>query len=600
VGHTALDLGDLDPPDVERLVALRLAVDEAPAELLRFVRTRAGGHPLFVEEVIKALIDAGAVTVTERRVVSMKLVGQDLALPKTLRGLVASRIARLAHEDRATLQAAAILGDPIDLTVLANMLGKGMTWLEHSIARLKERDFVVDRGASELCFASPLVPEIVVDGLTPEAGREMHSAAGQALEVTCGSRAAEHAARIARHFYVAGDRERAANFFVKSGERCLETGQLETAARDYARAIALADPSVREPEELACWLEGLASAVRLVRSAPDAQELSRRVIGRVDQGGAQPVRVRARVAAGRILAAVQQMGESRQRLAEAASIADADEQLMRPVLIADAELATRQGDFKRAFELLEKLRRILRAMSDDQERHRVALHFAHACAALGDRPTALASLAEAEGFLPDDGMAAVERTKVRALVDYFTRDFHSAAVHCEKAIDMGRELGLTYEVMLNLHNFGDILLYLGDLPRAYGALRQSLALCEECGYERLANFNRMFLAYLDGLQGTADAERLLRQGIAYADSKYFTWDVVSGGLLLAKLLDRCGRLDVAREEYEKTRALALSAGHRFVADDCEQALRGLTRGPRSPDLANSSSEESLRLDGLEL
>ena len=40
----------------------------APDELLRFVRARASGHPLFVEEVVKGLVDAGALTVADRRV----------------------------------------------------------------------------------------------------------------------------------------------------------------------------------------------------------------------------------------------------------------------------------------------------------------------------------------------------------------------------------------------------------------------------------------------------------------------------------------------------------------------------------------------------
>ena len=77
---------------------------------------------------------------------------------------------------------------------------------------------------------------------------------------------------------------------------------------------------------------------------------------------------------------------------------------------------------------------------------------------------------------------------------------------------MAREMGIGYEVMLNLHNLGDILVHLDDLPRAYGAIRQSLALCEESGYERLANYNRMFLAFLDGIQGTVDGEKLLAAG----------------------------------------------------------------------------------------
>ncbi len=588
-GHVALELGDLTAVDVERLVALRLGVDTVPEELMRFVRARAGGHPLFAEEVVKGLVEVGAVTVGDRRVVSMKLVGQDLALPKTLRGLVASRVARLSGEDRATLQAASILGDPIEVTALSNMLGQAMPSLERSLATLKDREFLVHTGPSELRFASPLIPEIVADALTHEAAREMHAAAGQALETTLGDRAWEHAARIAGHLYEAGDRERAAAYFAKSGERRLEARQLEAAARDYARAIALADLSKRSPDELATWLEKLASAVRLVRSAPDAVELCSRVIERVDAVGPREVRVRARVAAGQLLAAAQHMEESRQRLAEAEGIAEKDEQLLKQVLLAEAELATRQGDFKRALERLDVLHGIVRAVSDDPEKHRVALHLAQAHAGLGDRRTALASLQEAEQVLPNDKMATLERTKVRALVDYFTRDFRSAALHSEKAIDMGREMGIGYEVMLNLHNLGDILVHLDDLPRAYGAIRQSLAMCEESGYERLANYNRMFLAFLDGIQGTVDGEKLLRHGIAYAVSKDFTWDVIGGRVLLANLLHRGGQLPEARDEYEKTRALAIAAGHRLVVDDCEIALGKLeptTPGAMAPQSAS--------------
>jgi serine/threonine protein kinase/tetratricopeptide (TPR) repeat protein len=581
-GHVGLDLADLIPAESERLVALRLGVDTVPEELLRFVKARAGGHPLFIEEVIKGLLDADAVTVVDRRVAAMNLEGQDLALPKTLRGLVASRVSRLSNADRATLQAAAVLGAPIDVYVLSSMLGEAMPALERSIATLKDREFVVDRGPSELRFASPIVPEIVADALTPEAAREMHAAAGQALETTLGPRAGEHAARIAAHFYEAGDRERAAGYYAKSGERRLETRQLEAAARDYARAIALADLQHRTAYELTSWLMGLASAVRLVRSLPDAVDLCHRVVERVDQAAAGDSRVaervRAYVAVGQIFTAVQHMEEARQHLAHARALAGTDAEMLGPVLIAGVELSTRQGDFKRASDLLGELEKVVQSAGDEREKHRVALLVAQASAGRGDRAMALAKLSLAEQLLPDDRMAAVERTKVRALVDFFTRDFRSAVMHSEMAIDMGRELGLSYDVMFNLHTLGDVLIHVDDLPRAYGAIRQSLELCEEFGYERFANYNRMFLAFLDGLQGATDAEKLLAQGIAYAESKEFTGEIIGGHQLLAKLLHRRGRLEAAHVEYERTRTLAIRAGQRFAADDCDQALHKLSGG----------------------
>src|SRR5947208_2852 len=88
---------------------------------------------------------------------------------------------------------------------------------------------------------------------------------------------------------------------------------------------------------------------------------------------------------------------------------------------------------------------------------------------------------------PTRWVRACERQKMRALVDYFARDWRAAAAASEKAIDMSREAGLTYEVAVNLHNLGDILVRVNDLARAYGAIQQSLALCEESGYERLAS-----------------------------------------------------------------------------------------------------------------
>ncbi|MGA7124321.1 MAG: hypothetical protein WBY94_29740, partial [Polyangiaceae bacterium] len=329
---------------------------------------------------------------------------------------------------------------------------------------------------------------------------------------------------------------------------------------------------------LVTWLERLASAVRFVRALSGAKELCDSVVERADRAGALGEQVRARVASGQVLAAVNQIAAARARLSEARAIGLADPRLVRPVLLAEVELAARQGDFRRALVVLGEIRTVAHASGDADEEHRIALHAAQSHAAIGDRDTALARLDEAGRLLPHDPMAALERARARALVDYFTRDFRSAVQRCEEATQLAREMGLAHEAMLNLHNLGHILVYMEDPPRAYGAIQQSLALCGEPGDERFANYNRMLLAFLDGIKETVDGEKLLRQGIAYAEGKEFTWDAVGGRRLLAKLLRRLGQRGAARDEYEKARDLAVLAGHRLVADDCEKALDDLGRG----------------------
>ena len=578
--HAALDLSDLGPEDAERLVAVRLGVERVPSELMRFVRERAGGHPQMIEEILKALVEARAVTVADGSLVTMKLVGQDLALPKTLRGLVASRVAHLAAAERAILQGAAVLGEPINAAVLAQMTGLDLTALERSLAVLRDRGFLVHTGPLELMFTSPIVREVVIDALTAEAAREMHAAAGRALEDVLAEQAVEHAGRIATHLYAAGDRERAGVWFAKSAARRLANGQLEAAARDFARAIELCDPASRTPAELAGWLAGLAQAVRLVRTLPEAMELCERVIAHVDASPASyqdalELRVRVRIDAGRILGALHMFDAGRAQFAAAEAIAQDRQELVKSAMVAAAELSGRQGDFKRSLALLERLQSLVTTGGDKIEEHKLLVSLVQTNAAMGDHAAAIRHFDRAATLVPDEPTFVCERHKLRALIDYFSRDFKAAALRSEQAIDMARDLGLQYEVAINLHNLGDILVHLEDYARAYGAVKQSLALCDELGHDRLASHNRMFLAFLDGRAGDADADRVLWQGIRYAEANEFTWDVLGGRLLLAKLLESRGLRELAR-----------GAGNRLVADDCATALRDMGAPPSQPPPAS--------------
>ena len=571
--QVSIDLTDLkSTDDVARLVALRLGTQTAPDELVRFVRDRAGGHPLFVEEIIKGLLDANAVNVADGRVVAMRLLGQELALPKTLRGLVASRVARLEATAKTTLQAAAVLGDPIDAAVLARMLNQPLAALNRSLAALKTAEFLAHTSASEMHFTSPIMREVVVDALPQDAARDMHAAAGLALEQELGERAWEQAARIATHFYESGDRELAATYFAKSGERRLEARQLEAAVRDYARAIELCDMARREPRELAAWLDGLATGVRLVRAAPEAEDTCARVIARLDKHGDPELRVRTRVAASRLLVALHKFDAATPHLSEAERIAGANDELMKIVLVASAELAGRRGDFNRSLELLARMQKLATAEGDKQEEHKILTNLAQAHAALGDRAAATQALERAEQLLPKDSAAACERQKLRGLVHFFLRDFRRASGEIEKAIDVARALGLTYEVAVNRHNLGDVLIRLDDDARAYGALQQSLALCEEYAFERLTQHNKMLLAYLAGCKGDVEGDRQLDQGIGYAEANEFWWDVISGRMLRARLLQRRGKHEEAKHAFHSLRALAKTNGHRMVVDECDAAL----------------------------
>jgi hypothetical protein len=135
--------------------------------------------------------------------------------------------------------------------------------------------------------------------------------------------------------------------------------------------------------------------------------------------------------------------------------------------------------------------------------------------------------------------------------------------------DSARSLSLTYEVSENLLLLGEIFIRLDDLPRAYGAIKQASALADEGGHERMRMNCLTFLSFLDAVQGDRNADKILKEGIDYAEARDFTSDHITGTWLLAVLQTRRGARDAARAEYVKLLALAREAGNALVERDCE-------------------------------
>ena len=550
-------LDELNEADTTKLVAGRAALREVPNELLAFCRSRAGGHPLFVEELVKDLIETGSMTVKERRVHTLKLVG-DVAVPRSLRALLAARVARLEDDPRAALFAVAILGDSVDTTILATMLGVSLQTAERTIAVLEERSFLRRTGPSSAALASPMLRESVLESLPTDTKHELHAAAAAAYETVYGPAIECKAHDVAQHLRETGDRDRAAEFYALSGKVRLRSGQLEFAARDLMRAFDIVDLSHRNAAELCAWLENLHTALRSVRAAPALPSVVERVVRRFDTDGDPTLRVVARIHGAGMLGATHQFELADEYINEALVLAENSASLQRSALLAGAEIDFKRGQFRRSIE------RYNQATSQDalgelqeQEAYRLALGLAHTLAARGDRHAALAHLERASELTdPADPAGAVEREKVVGIVHYFTGDFRSAVDAFARGIDLARASGLSYEEALALHNMGDALVWLGDFARAHVAFRESLAVCEEYGYERLGPHDRMYLAFLDAEQGIGDATVTLRNLIAEAEAHGFIWDVLDGRHLLGTSAFRRGDMSTARNELEIVRDMA--------------------------------------------
>jgi class 3 adenylate cyclase len=114
----------LDPLSLEEsrsLVSNLLQIDSLPAATRDLVLAKAEGNPFFVEEVIRMLIDRGAIVREgDRWIATERVTGVEI--PDTLQGLLLARIDRLPQESRRTLRVASVIGRQFGVTILEHLL----------------------------------------------------------------------------------------------------------------------------------------------------------------------------------------------------------------------------------------------------------------------------------------------------------------------------------------------------------------------------------------------------------------------------------------------------------------------------------------------
>jgi len=121
-----ISLAALSPTESRQLVSNLLSIEALPTDVNQLITTKAEGNPLFVEELIRMLIERGAVFQAEGKWRASTQVS-ELDIPDSLQGLLLTRIDRLPEDVKHTLRVAAVIGRQFPVKVLEQVLKKEET-----------------------------------------------------------------------------------------------------------------------------------------------------------------------------------------------------------------------------------------------------------------------------------------------------------------------------------------------------------------------------------------------------------------------------------------------------------------------------------------
>jgi class 3 adenylate cyclase/tetratricopeptide (TPR) repeat protein len=237
--YDVLDLHPLTSEDSRTLVGHLLHSRARAHPALMAILERAEGNPFFLEELLRNLVDAGALVPDEDGTLSVRAL-EAVSVPTTVQGVIMARVDRLPPESKTTLQTASVIGREFHREVLARVRAQEVASsiaTERAVEDLQRKEFIRARHASaeataaDYLFKHVVTQDVSYNSLLLSRRRRLHEATGDAIEALFPDRLDELAGELAHHYRNAQRRDKAVTYLVRAADR---------ARRSFANAEAIA------------------------------------------------------------------------------------------------------------------------------------------------------------------------------------------------------------------------------------------------------------------------------------------------------------------------------------------------------------------------
>ena len=238
-----LRLGPLSDAEAEELLS-QLAPGELSPEAGREVVALAEGNPLYLEQVLRSLLESGGLEARK----TWALTVPAAQLPIGLESLLVARIGALPRDARRVAQVAAVLGRTFSPAVLDEVAG--VQDVERNLSRLLRANIIYETHPlpnREYAFTHGLLQEAALSTLARARRRELYVLVAEAYEQAFAGRLDDELERLAFYWARGGELERALDYLERAATRAASRRANTQAADLLTRAVGVAE-RVNDPE----------------------------------------------------------------------------------------------------------------------------------------------------------------------------------------------------------------------------------------------------------------------------------------------------------------------------------------------------------------
>ena len=285
-----LMLGRFSQLHAEELISRLLRGKTLPAEVVRHIVAKTDGVPLFVEELLKTILESGMVS---EEAGEYRLTGPlpEMAIPTTLQDSLMARLDHLAGA-REIVQIAAALGREFSYDLIRAVAPVDELALNQGLARLVEAELIYRRGhapGTQYVFKHALIRDAAYQSLLKSRRSFYHDRIARVIEERFPEIRETQPELLAHHYTEAGLAQEAVGCWQQAAQRAIERSAYAEAIHHLDTALQLhkslpVTPKTVHQELLLHTSYGLALTATKGYAAPElegtyarARELSRQI-----------------------------------------------------------------------------------------------------------------------------------------------------------------------------------------------------------------------------------------------------------------------------------------------------------------------------------
>ena len=236
---TVMSLNRLGRGDGAAMVERVVGNAALPPDVIAEIVERTDGVPLFVEEMTKAVLEAGA----ERgREIAASVPSTWLGVPATLQASLMARLDRLGPAPKEIAQIGAVLGREFAYELIEPVAQRDEKELQAALDQLSDAGLLFCRGTAphaSYLFKHALVQDAAYDTLLRARRQELHARVAAILEQHFPDLVNSQPELLAHHFTRAGLVDPAIEFWSRAGARSIARSAHSEAVSHFESALDL-------------------------------------------------------------------------------------------------------------------------------------------------------------------------------------------------------------------------------------------------------------------------------------------------------------------------------------------------------------------------